>query len=60
MKSYNTFTHGSSWVRADFHLHTRKDREFKYSGESIVNIMEGGKEAINRRKEIYALWTRQN
>lgn len=33
MKSYNTFLHGSTWVRADFHLHTRKDREFKYTGE---------------------------
>ncbi len=28
--------------------------------QSIVNIMEGGREAINRRKEIYALWTQQN
>jgi chromosome segregation protein len=24
------FTNGSRWVRADFHLHTRRDREFKY------------------------------
>lgn len=28
----NLFTHGSRWVRADFHLHTRRDREFKDSG----------------------------
>jgi len=26
------FVHGSRWVRADFHLHTRRDREFKDSG----------------------------
>jgi predicted ATPase len=26
------FTHGSQWVRADFHLHTRRDLEFKDSG----------------------------
>ena len=26
------FAHGSRWVRADFHLHTRRDREFKDSG----------------------------
>ncbi len=26
------FVHGSRWVRADFHLHTRQDREFKDSG----------------------------
>ena len=23
------FTHGSRWIRADFHLHTRRDKEFK-------------------------------
>ena len=26
------FAHGSRWVRADFHLHTRKDKEFKDAG----------------------------
>lgn len=26
------FEHGSRWVRADFHLHTRKDKEFKDQG----------------------------
>lgn len=26
-------TEGSRWVRADFHLHTRADREFKYMGD---------------------------
>jgi len=26
------FAHGSRWVRADFHLHTRLDREFKDTG----------------------------
>lgn len=26
------FKHGTQWVRADFHLHTRKDKEFNYSG----------------------------
>jgi predicted ATPase len=24
---------GAQWVRADFHLHTRADREFKYAGD---------------------------
>jgi chromosome segregation protein len=28
----NFFAHGSRWVRADFHLHTRRDREFKDNG----------------------------
>ena len=27
------FTHGSVWLRADFHLHTDADKEFTYSGE---------------------------
>lgn len=27
------FEHGSAWVRADFHLHTKADKEFKYGGE---------------------------
>lgn len=33
------YEHGSEIVRVDFHLHTRKDKEFKYSGEenSFVN-----------------------
>jgi chromosome segregation protein len=28
------FEHGAQWVRADFHLHTRADKEFRYVGES--------------------------
>ncbi|MCP1573956.1 ABC-type lipoprotein export system ATPase subunit [Herbaspirillum rubrisubalbicans] len=27
------FSEGAQWVRADFHLHTRADREFKYTGD---------------------------
>ena len=27
------FPYGCDWVRADFHLHTRADKEFAYSGE---------------------------
>jgi len=26
------FAHGSAWVRADFHLHTKVDKEFDYHG----------------------------
>ena len=26
------FSHGSRWIRADFHLHTRRDKEFKDPG----------------------------
>lgn len=27
------FEHGAQWVRSDFHLHTRADREFKFTGD---------------------------
>jgi predicted ATPase len=30
---HSPFAHGSAWVRADFHLHTKADREFKYDGD---------------------------
>lgn len=28
-----TFKHGATWLRADFHLHTNADTEFKYIGD---------------------------
>jgi predicted ATPase len=34
MKKYiNIFENGSSWVRADFHLHTKEDSEFSYNDD---------------------------
>lgn len=32
-KQYELFKHGSVWLKADFHLHTKADKEFKYTGE---------------------------
>jgi len=29
----NVFSHGSRWLRADFHLHTRADKEFSYTDD---------------------------
>jgi len=29
----SVFKNGSVWLKADFHLHTRADKEFKYDGE---------------------------
>ena len=39
IKSYKKFKHGSSWLKADFHLHTKADKQFKYNGEdnSFIN-----------------------
>ncbi len=36
---YELFKHGATWVQADFHLHTRQDKQFIYTGEenSFVN-----------------------
>ena len=33
------FDNGCEWLRCDFHLHTRKDKEFQYLGEdnSFIN-----------------------
>lgn len=31
--SINQFSEGSQWVRADFHLHTKADKEFIFSGK---------------------------
>ncbi|NRB41646.1 MAG: histidinol-phosphatase [Pseudomonadales bacterium] len=31
--SHNAFEYGSRWLKADFHLHTRADKEFEYNGE---------------------------
>ena len=29
----NIFLYGATWLRSDFHLHTKADNEFKYSGD---------------------------
>ena len=33
MDDDRTFLNGSVWLRADFHLHTKADKEFSFSGE---------------------------
>jgi len=32
-KEFEIFKNGSTWLRADFHLHTKADKEFTYDGE---------------------------
>jgi chromosome segregation protein len=42
------FAHGSTWVRADFHMHTTSDKEFSYGGDPnyfISNYVAGLKKA---------------
>ena len=46
--SNDNFSQGSIWIRADFHLHTRADREFNYTGEDnfyYSNYIQALKEA---------------
>lgn len=33
VKAPEIFTYGSTWLRADFHMHTKADKEFEYAGE---------------------------
>ena len=33
---YNTFKNGATWLRADFHLHTKADKEFYYGGDEMA------------------------
>ncbi len=34
------FTHGSTWVRADFHMHTAADKEFSFKGDPHYFVSE--------------------
>ncbi|MFO7862902.1 MAG: AAA family ATPase [Salinivirgaceae bacterium] len=37
-KEFEIFKNGSTWLRADFHLHTDADNEFNYDGDSEFYI----------------------
>ncbi|HBZ35269.1 MAG TPA: histidinol-phosphatase [Rikenellaceae bacterium] len=39
-KDYEVFRSGATWLRADFHLHTKSDKEFFYDGEEKDFINE--------------------
>ncbi len=46
MSTYKIFENGATWLRADFHLHTKADSEFKYSGDNfILDYMNSLKQA---------------
>ena len=38
MANIHPFEYGSVWVRSDFHLHTKADKEFKYDGDGNAFI----------------------
>lgn len=35
MQQYKTFQNGTTWLKADFHLHSRADGEFSCSNKSL-------------------------
>lgn len=50
-KEYEVFRSGATWLRADFHLHTKADKEFRYDGKenSFVNDYVAGLKAKDIR-----------
>jgi len=40
MSDYEIFKNGSTWLRADFHLHTNADKEFKFTGDENYYISQ--------------------
>jgi len=47
MNEYNIFQNGSVWLRTDFHLHTKADKEFAWTGDNnlfITNYVQKLKE----------------
>ena len=48
---HTAFPNGADWVRADFHLHTRADKEFNYDGDpnQFVNGYVAGLKAAGIR-----------
>lgn len=47
IEKFEIFKYGATWLRADFHLHTNKDKEFNYS----ENENEFIKKFVDRLKE---------
>lgn len=46
------FEHGAQWLRADFHLHTRADKEFRYDGDDDRFVASYvGSRLINRQSQ---------
>ncbi len=48
-KAPEIFKYGTTWLRADFHMHTRADKEFEYTGEEnsfiadyVAGLKSGG------------------
>jgi len=47
-KNKDIFENGSVWLKSDFHLHTKSDREFQYDGEENDFVKHYVTELINK------------
>ena len=59
MNENSFFAHGSRWVRADFHLHTRFDKEFIYS-EPEQDFVAGYVAALKKSETQVGVITNHN
>jgi len=58
-KTNNIFKNGSVWLKTDFHLHTKADREFKYAGAENDFVKEYV-EALKKNKVSIGIITNHN
>ena len=58
-KTNNIFKNGSVWLKTDFHLHTKADREFKYAGAENDFVKEYV-EAVKKNKVSIGIITNHN
>ena len=55
----NPFPNGSTWIRADFHLHTKADKEFSFTGEE-TSFVSGYVDALKKANIRVAVLTNHN
>ncbi|MBF0235901.1 MAG: hypothetical protein HQK65_23140 [Desulfamplus sp.] len=62
-KNKAIFKYGSTWLRADFHLHTKADKEFIYSSEEnyyFSSYVDGSKRPLTAARRSTRYGNRRN
>jgi len=54
------FKHGSAWVRADFHLHTKADKEFTFSDSGKISFKKTYTEQLKKQNISVGVITNHN
>ena len=57
--SQNIFESGGTWLKVDFHLHTRADKEFEYKGEEN-NYLKSYVQALSNAEVSLGVITNHN